>query len=359
MEGKDGKTERATPKKRREAKEEGNLCISPEVASMTVLLLGVLTLRFGMPMMWRSIELLMADVVSFRAIGDWDPLTVRRGYIGGCVLMILIMSPVVVPALLGAIAATVVQTGPQFSTKTLKWKLSPLNPVKGLKNIFSMQSAVNLGLSILKVALIVFVTWLLMRRQMGTLMSLSQFSNQQCARWLGLFIFKLTIIVVCIFSVIAALDWCFKKYKYEKNLMMTKQEVREERKQQEVSPIVKRALVKKMRELSLMRMMAEVPNADVVITNPTHVAVALKYDPETMSAPKVTAKGLRLVAQRIKRIARDNNVPIVERPETARELYKHVELGHEIPAKMFEAVAEVLAYLYRIGRGVGQRRAAA
>jgi len=158
--------------------------------------------------------------------------------------------------------------------------------------------------------------------------------------------------VVVLYIIIAVIDWYYRDYRYEYNLLMTKQEVKDEHKQQEQNPIIKQAQRKKMRQVSAAGMMAAVPKATVVITNPTHVAVALEYESDSMGAPKVVAKGLRLMAERIKAVARENNVPIIEKPELARALYKNVEIGKEIPAQFYEAVAELLAYLHRLGRKV-------
>jgi len=171
-------------------------------------------------------------------------------------------------------------------------------------------------------------------------------------KWTMTLIYDMTLAVVVLYIIIAVIDWYYRDYRYEYNLLMTKQEVKDEHKQQEQNPIIKQAQRKKMRQVSAAGMMAAVPKATVVITNPTHVAVALEYESDSMGAPKVVAKGLRLMAERIKAVARENNVPIIEKPELARALYKNVEIGKEIPAQFYEAVAELLAYLHRLGRKV-------
>jgi flagellar biosynthetic protein FlhB len=169
----------------------------------------------------------------------------------------------------------------------------------------------------------------------------------------AIYIFKTVLMmawaVTVLAIIIAILDFIYQKRKHEKSLMMTKEEVKEERKSQEPNPQLKKVQMRKMRELTMMRMMAAVPDSTVVVTNPTHVAVAIQYDPETMKAPRVVAKGLRLVAERIKRIARENDVPIIEKPPLARKLYKEVKVGREVPSGLYGAIAELLAYLYKIG----------
>lgn len=352
MEGKEGKTERATAKKREKEREEGNLCVSPEVTSMLVLFLGFVSLYLAVPGIWRHLTAYIMSITSFELVGEWNSAKLSLIFGDICRVFAMVMVPVLVPVIIGAVVANVAQTQPYFSVKALKWKLSELNPMKGIKRLFSFQSTTKLAISILKVALIATVIYLMTHKHLNTIMGLFCVPSAVSAIWSFKMVYKMTITVTVVFVLIAAMDWCFRKYRYEKGLMMTKQEVLEERKQEEPSALIKRVRMKRMRELSMMRMMAAVPNATVIITNPTHVAIALEYDPKTMDSPKVTAKGLRLVAQRIKRIAKENNIPIVERPVVARALYKHVKLGGFIPGRFYEAVAEILAYLHRIGKGV-------
>ncbi len=352
MEGKDGQTERATGKKRSKERKKGNLCISQEINTMGVLLLGIISLRIAFPAIWRKIMYLMQGVARFEQVGDWSPALVSQWAVGAFAFVGTLLAPIVIPVMFGAIVANMAQTKPFFSTETLKWKFSALNPVKGFKKLFSMQSAVNLVLSLFKIGFIVLTVYMLTRKHISIFATLGNLQSDGAMLWLSSLIFRICITVVALFVLVAVCDWFYRYYKYEQGIMMTKQEVKDERKQEELSPIIKKRQYKRMREFSLMRMIAAVPDASVVITNPTHVAVVLKYDPDTMDAPKVTAKGLRLVAERIKRIARENNVPIVERPAMARSLYKYVKVGQFIPSAFYEAVAEVLAFLHRIGRGV-------
>jgi flagellar biosynthesis protein FlhB len=352
MEGKDGRTERATPKKRKKEREEGNLCVSPEIISMATLLLGIISLRIACPSIWQKLQMLMADAFRFQHLTNWTSENAGLWFWRGMAFLTGIIASVAIPVAIGAVVASMAQTRPYFSWKAAKWKFSKVNPVKGIKNLFNMQSIVKLFLGIFKVTIIVVTAYILLHKDFFILLSLSQFSGEGSLQWILMLIYKLALTVVALFVILAAIDYIFKKYKYEQSLMMTKQEVKEERKQEEISPHVRRKQISKMREFSLMRMMAAVPQANVVITNPTKVAVAIQYDSNAMDAPKVTAKGLRLIAERIKKIARENNVPIVERPPTARALYKHVKVGQSVPPKFYKAVAQVLAYLHKIGRSI-------
>ena len=351
MEGKDGRTERATPKRREEQRRKGNLCVSNEINTIGVLFLGVLGIRWAIPFIGDRLTDLFTHVMQFRVGVPWDSGLVQSWFVNGFLFVLLLMTPVLVPVIIGGIVANIAQTGPYMSFETLAWKFSALNPVNGFKHLFSFNSVVSLVFSMLKVLLIVFVLYLVLKKRILEIASLSWVSVGALTTWVFQLIFRMSITVVSLFLFLAALDWCYRKYKHERDMMMTKKEVEDERRNQEPSPVVKSAQRKKMRELTMSRMMAAVPRASVVVTNPTHVAVALEYDPESMAAPKVIAKGLRLVAEKIKRIARENDIPVIERPEVARDLYKNVKLGREIPARFYGAIAEILAYLYKLGHG--------
>jgi len=352
MEDKDGKTEKATPKRRREEREKGNVCVSQEVVTVITLIIGLLAVRMFVPGFYEEARSSMVSAFSFARLETWDAAYVTAwlgnsmGFIGK------LMSVLLFPIIFAGVVSSMVQTGPMYCPEAMEMKFTSLNPVSGLKSLFSMQSVVNLLISIVKVALVVYVAYMVFKDNYMTMLGLASVPVGAAAAWAFGTIFTLTMKVMAVFVIIAALDWWFRWAKYEKSIMMSKQEVQDENKQQDVNPVVKRAQHKKFRELSLLRMMSEVPNATVVVTNPTHVAIAIQYDPDKMAAPKVIAKGLRLVAERIKRIARENNVPVIEKPELARALYKHVKLGSEIPSKFYEAVAAVLAYLHKIGRGL-------
>jgi flagellar biosynthetic protein FlhB len=350
MEGKDGRTEKPTSRRRNDARKDGNLCVSQEVSSLVVLSTGLAALWFAVPNIWAGLMDMYRSAVTFEGVKDLNPVGVAQAYATGGWRLASMLAPLFVAGVAGAIVADMVQVGPYFSTQTLRPKLNALNPLNGFKHLFSAQSLVNLGFSMVKISVVLSVVYAVVSPEIEAIIMLSTLEVDEAVAWTAALLMRVFIRVLLAYAVIAALDWCYRKYKHEKSLMMTKEEVKEDHKQHEPNPIIKRAQMKRMREFSLMGMMAAVPKASVVVTNPTHVAVALLYDPDNMNAPKVVAKGMRLVAKRIKEIALQNNIPIVERPEMARGLYKHVKVGQEIPGAFFEAVAEILVYLYRLGR---------
>ena len=244
------------------------------------------------------------------------------------------------------------QFGLLFTTEPLKFDLTKLDPVKGIKRLFSTRALIELLKSVLKISLIGTVTTMILWINISNVLSLSFKSP-----WAALItVSKLTVLMGIAASIvllfIAVLDYFYQKFEYEKNLKMSKQDIKDEYKNTEGDPLIKSKIKQRQREMAMRRMMQEVPQADVVITNPTHYAIALKYDEETMDAPKVVAKGTDFIAQKIKLIAKENDVVMVENRPLARAMYDQVEIGQRIPDEFFKAVAEVLAYVYRVKRKI-------
>jgi flagellar biosynthetic protein FlhB len=349
MEGKDGRTEKPTARRRSKARQDGQLAKSQEINTVVVLFLGLIALGVSMPYMGGILKGFMNYMMTYHVGETWSSALMQRTVFGVFGVFMTIMLPIAVPIMIGALVANVAQTKPYYSTKPLAWKFNVLNPVKGAKQLFSAQSLVTFAMSMLKVALVTTVLYVVMRSRAQRLVSLQYMEVRASAVYIFKTVLTMAWAVAALAIIIAILDYIYQKRKHEKQLMMTKEEVKEERKSQEPNPQIKKNQMKKMRELTMLRMMAAVPDSTVVVTNPTHVAVALQYDPETMTAPKVVAKGLRLVAERIKRIARENDIPIIEKPPLARSLYKEVKVGREVPSSLYGAIAELLAYLYKIG----------
>ena len=357
MEGKDGKTEPATPRKRSDERKQGHVFVSQEVTSLVGLLVGVVALRHAAPAIFEYAHSLLVTCTRFNVHTPWSAQTVQQELIVGCVGLTAVVAPFFLPVLLSTVITNMAQTGPYFSMEALKSGLSELSPARGVKQLFSSQSTIQMLLGSLKMAAVVLTAYFVCRGQMLYLIELQTVDLSSAISWLFDLTYRVALTICVVAVAIAAIDWIIKKRQYEKSIMMTKQEVKDEMRQHEPNPLIRKAINRRMRQLSVSRMMAAVPHASVIITNPDHVAVAIQYDAKTMSAPKVTAKGLRLMAERIKKVARENNVPIVRRPETARALYKHVKVGQPVPSQFFRAIAEVLAYLHKLGRNVGLRAA--
>ena len=357
MEGKDGRTEPATPKKREEERKRGNVFVSQEATALIALLVGIVAFRYSIPAVFAHVHNMLTCCTRFNVHEAWTATAVTRQMAEGCLGLAAVMAPFIIPVMLASIVGTIAQTGPYFSMEALKQGAAELSPARGMKQLFSSRSLVQLVTGSFKMAAVVLTAYFVCRGQILNLVGLQDVGVASSASWLSELIFRMALMVCLPAVVIATLDWIYKKRQYEKGIMMTKQEVKDEMRQNEPSPLVRKALNRRMRQLTVSRMMAAVPKASVIITNPDHVAVAIEYDARTMTAPKVSAKGLRLVAERIKKVARENNVPIVRRPETARALYKHVKIGQPVPSQFFRVVAEILAYLHKLGRNVGLKAA--
>jgi flagellar biosynthesis protein FlhB len=351
MEGKNGQTERATAKRRDDEREKGNVAISQEAISVMVLIAGVLGIRYSLPIYAGEMSRMMRySVATMLSVTDWNGAWVQEQYWHGLGAVVARCAPLFLAVVLAGTLSCMVQTGPYFSWKAFRaGGLKALNPVKGAKKLFSLHSVTKLLMTMWKIILVGGISYLFWRSRWNTVLQLSSFELESSLRWLGLNLYYSVLFIVILAVTIAAVDTVVVFRRYERGIMMTKEEVKDEYKQYNVKPEVKRAQSKKMRALTMSRLIAEVPKASVIITNPTHVSIAIQYDPETMAAPKVVAKGLRKRALRIREIAGAHGIPIVERPPLARTLYRTVPVGRMIPGDLFAGVAEVLAYLYRLG----------
>lgn len=264
-----------------------------------------------------------------------------------------IIAPLALVGCLASITSSIMVGGLSYSPKALKLDLSRINVVKGFQNLLSVRSLVNLAVSLLKLGVLLGIIWHFISSRMNELMALRWAAPatllSETAGLIGGLLGRIAV-AIC---VIAVGDWLFQKWNYRRQLRMTKEEVRQERKNQEMAPQLRGRIRGVQFEMARKRMLQEVPQADVVIVNPTHVAVALKYQAGAMEAPKLLAKGPDLLCEKIKEIARAHNVPIVQKPELARTIYKTVEIGQAIPEALFVAVAEVLAMVYRAKRAAG------
>ncbi len=340
------KTEKATPKKRDEARKKGQVAKSMEVTSAAILIAALVYFHFGANGMLLSIMELMKE--TFRTAGQ-TPISVNNipGLLSEYVVKsFIILMPLLVILGVAGFLANFLQIGLKFSPEAIKPQLSKLNPFKGIQGLISLQSLVQLFQSMAKIMIVGFVVYLVVKGEVENVLPLIDQSVWGILTYIGQVSFKIIINTCWVLVLLAILDYAFRKWQYEESLKMTKQEVKDEHKQMEGDPQVRGRIRGLQRQAARRRMMAAVPKADVVITNPTHIAVALSYDQEKMFAPMVVAKGEGLIAERIKEIARENSVPVIENKPVAQLLNKMVDIDEEIPENLYRAVAEILAYVY-------------
>ena len=353
-EGGADKTEEATPKKLSDARKEGQVARSQELSTAVMLLtfflvikvfVGFIGTRFlnGFGDVYQAIDVYVAD--------EFGAATGSAFLRDGLVDILLICLPVFCVAVLVAFVVTVAQVKWQVTTKPLKPKFSKFNPINGFKRIFSKDKLFELIKDVIKIALIFYVAYSDLKEAAETVSVLYDFSLNQAVVYIGDFVIDLGIKLSAIYLIVGVADYIYQKLKFKKDLKMSKQEVKDEYKQQEGDPQVKGRIKSKMREVSQRRMMQKLPEADVVITNPTHFACAIKYDKEVSEAPVLIAKGADYLAQKIKDVAKENNIPIVENKPLARMLYYNVDLDSEIPRELYQMTAEVLAYVYKLKNG--------
>jgi len=338
----------ATPRRRRRSKRRGQVAKSVEVNSVLVLAGGIFLLRFlGYPLFVKLFcisQTVWSNLFHFASTPQDVYVTFRQlvFYIALYLLPFFLFIFVV------ALLSNIIQVGFIFSFYPLRPDLNRINPIRGLKRLFSLQAFTKLLISFLKIIIIGFISYLIIKKQLPFIFSLTGGEMEKIFIYTKEIVFKLPLFL-CLGAVpLALFDYVLQKRRHEKELRMSREEFKEELKQTEGDPLIKSRIRTLQRQLLKSRMMQKVPQADVVITNPQHVAVALQYDREKMNAPVVLAKGAGFIAERIKEIARRYEVPIVEHKWLAQMLYKSVEIGEEIPVKFYQAVAEVLAYVYRL-----------
>lgn len=348
------KTEEPTAKKKEDTRKDGKVAKSKELSSGLELIALFLILKFWIGTMGeRFIGLFEHSYERFSAYTTfWEGNIVSQDYqilFNDVLIQILILLlPFFAIGVAIAIIANMVQFKFKVSTKTLQPKFSKLNPVSGFKRIFSAEKLMELLKSILKVVLITYVVYDTIKDDWRYLYQLYDMPLMQAIELIGNIVINLGLKISLFFMVIAFADFAYQKYKFNKDIKMTKQEVKDEYKNAEGDPQIKGKIRQKMREVSQRRMMEDLTKADVVITNPTHFAVAIKYSPDEHAAPVVVAKGADYLAQKIKGIARENGIEIVENKPLARMLYANVDVGQEVPPELYQAVAEVLAFVYKL-----------
>lgn len=342
------KTEEATPKRQEEARNKGQVPRSRELTTMAMLLMAAIAMTFMGERMVVQLGDIMRLGLAVERAKIFDPWSVIELFGQAVSLGILLMLPFLVLMVATALAAPVALGGWAFSTEALAFKFDKLNPVTGLKRIFAARGVMELVKALAKFLLIGLIGALLLWHFLPQLMGLGREDPAVGLAHAGQILSRSFVILSASLALIAAIDVPFQLWDHAKNLKMTRQEVRDEHKNTEGKPEVKAKVRTMQREIAQRRMMSEVPKADVVITNPTHYAIALRYDADKMAAPVVVAKGVELVASQIRTVAVANKVPIFEAPPLARALYYSTEIDQQVPAGLYLAVAQVLAYVFQL-----------
>ncbi len=343
------RTEKATGKKRQEARKKGQVAQSREISSVMILLTALGVFYFaGSWIFWNLsgiISGVFQNIGSLRFAGITDASAFSIEYFSQFMLVLL---PIFMPLAVVGFVANVMQVGFLISSEAIALKPSKLNPISGMKRFVSLKSMVELGKSIIKVLFIAGIAYLLVKSEIQEFPMLIHREVGQILVFIARVSLKVCFFVCVALIVLAIVDYIYQRWQYEQDLKMTKQEVKDEQKQTYGDPKVKARIRGVQMEMARRRMMEAVPEADVVITNPTRLAIALKFDAREMIAPRVLAKGAGHIAGRIREIAREHQIPVVEEKPLAQALYKMVEIGDYIPAELYRAVAEVLAYVYRL-----------
>ncbi len=341
------KTEPATPKKREDARKKGQVALSREIPTVMILFTGMIFFMWAGNWLFGNLIAFTRHV--FQALSSLN-LTTRNttAFLWDVFYRVI---PLILPLMLAVgvagVLGHVVQIGFLITGETIAPKFDKLNPLNGIKRLFSIRSLAELVKSVFKVVIIGVAGGLALRKFVDQVPALVLLDASALPGFIGRGAFLVCLYTGLVLIVLAAADYVFQRWQHERDLRMTKQEVKDEYKQREGDPTVKARIRSAQREMAMRRMMAAAAEATVVITNPTHLAVALKYD-DQLPAPQVVAKGAGHVAERIKAVARENNVPIVEQKPLARALFAMVEIDQYIPAELYRAVAEVLAYVYRL-----------
>lgn len=342
------KTETATPHKREEVRKKGQVAKSNEIGTALLVITGFYIINSFLTYACERLSFIATHILSNAT--SWDGSI--EGVISVFIFIVneglMVLLPVFGILLLVAIISQAVQVGFMFNVSNIQPKFNRINPLEGFKRIFSKRAMVEFTKSVLKICIVVGLAYWQVRRSFTWLCNLSFVDIHHSLLLISSSVYTMALIIGLILFVLAIFDYLYQRWEFEQNIKMTKHEVKEEMKQTEGDPQLRSRIRQKQREMASRRMMQAIPSADVIITNPSHFAVALLYKPDTMAAPEVIAKGTGNIAIKIKEIAKKHAVPTVENPPLARALYQSVEIGQQIPAELYPAVAEVLAFVYQL-----------
>ena len=351
-EDKDSKTEPPTPRRRSEARGSGQIPKSADLSAALLMLAGMILLRTLGPGIWTRLLAIFRTALAGQNPTDRDQLTPFAS--AAALEMFKMLAPFMGLMVLVALVVMYAQVGLLYTLKPLMPSLNKLNPLSGIRRMFSAKSVVMLALNLGKLGVVSAAAYQTVRSVTSEIVFSLSLDHVSIFGLTAHLVFRLGITLALVLLILALFDYAYQRYRHEKDLKMTKEEVKDELRSMEGDPVVKRRRRELQLQLAMQRLRQAVPHADVVVTNPTHVAVALRYDTETMVAPKVTAKGGDHLAIRIRQLAAAAGVPILERPPLARALFESVEIGQEVPERFYQAVAEILAYVYELtGKNLG------
>lgn len=344
------KTEPATSKRRQEMREKGQIPRSKELVTAVTLLISFWSMKLLSSYIFKDLVAIVRTFLNFPRDIDskFTNENLMQLYIQCLIVIGKVLAPILLIIVLVVVFVNYLQIGAVFTSKPLMPNLNKLNPFEGFKRLFSKRSFVELIKSIFKIGIVGYVVYDYLADNYSIVPELLNMNMESSVIFIGNTIINIGIRAAFVLLILSIFDYGYQIWDYEKSIRMSKQEIKDEYKLIEGNPQIKSKIREKQRQISLRRMMSEVPKADVIITNPTHFAVAVKYDANTSDAPMVVAKGKDLIAQRIKDTAKQNKVPVVENKPLAQALYKSVEIGEKIPAELYKAVAEVLAYVYSL-----------
>ncbi|MDD5704273.1 MAG: flagellar biosynthesis protein FlhB [Dehalococcoidales bacterium] len=344
------KTEKPTSKRRQKAAEKGQVVISPEINSVLVLLVAFLAIKAFTPYMIEEWTALTGNLYQMYTKNNFvlDFPNLQAMFIMVLVSSTKVLAPVVGGALVAGLTSSLLQAGFHFNMSMIKFDLGNINPINGLKRLFSPNSLAELVKSFFKIAIIGYVAYSEYTKEFVHFSRLTDMNLRASSAFIGQVTLNVVFKIILWLVILAVADYIFLKWRHEKQLMMSKEEIKEEFKQMEGDPQIRARIKHKQRQMSMARMMQALPKADVVITNPTHFAVALQYDSVVMTAPTVIAKGQDRMALRIREAAREHNIVIVENPPLAQSLFYSAEIGDTVPPELYQAVAEVLAFVYKL-----------
>ncbi|MCL2146255.1 MAG: flagellar biosynthesis protein FlhB [Synergistaceae bacterium] len=345
------KTEPATPRRREKAREEGQVCQSRDLNAVVEIIAGLIVISLYAGHAISGFIAWIKEVISYFGSNvikgeGWMSWPVRSAVWNYFTAWL----PIGVIAVLASVAVIIRQVGWKITFKPFVLKLDRLNPIKGLKKIISLRSLVELVKGLFKASILAWIIYIALKDKLPEAVHTIRVPFEAGAFILGDQLWWLSMRLALFFLIVAIADYTYQKWDYEKKLRMSRHEIKEEHKQTEGDPLIKSKIRQRQREMAKRRMMASVPKSDVVITNPTTLAIALRYDRELMQAPVVLAKGKGLIARKIRDLAIEHGIPVLERKPLVWALYDNVEIGDEIPAEFYKAVAEVLAFVYRLGK---------